>query len=174
MIDSLDLTEIDHSQPRCIVPLYKLRMVRDGNPVLEPPVVVTSPKVVANVVAACVEGAIGEHLLVVVLNTDNVILGVLTVSIGNIKETIADPGDILTPVLVARAPAFILAHNHPSGNPTPSRDDLALFKHVKAAAEIMHRNLVDCIITGSDGKYYSWLESAPYEVMKKSPDWRKV
>lgn len=146
-------------------PRYSMRMVKDGGDPTEE-IVVKTPKVAARIIAGCTEGAIQEHLWVICLNTDNVLLGVVHISSGTINQTIVDPGDVLTPVLLSRAPTFILAHNHPTGNPEPSKEDLATFKHIKTAATVMHRKLVDCIIVGDRERYYSWAEAAPYEVAK--------
>jgi DNA repair protein RadC len=147
------------------LPRYSLRMVKDASAPAEE-ILMTNPKDAARVVAAYTEGSAQEHLLVILLNTDNVMMGIVHVSSGTINQSLVDPGDVLTPVLTARVPAFILAHNHPSGNPTPSKEDLATFRHIKQAADIMHRNLIDCIVVGDNDRFYSWASSHPYEIAR--------
>lgn len=147
-------------------PRYSLRMVKDVGDDSAEDIVITNPKIAARIIAGCTEGAVQEHLFVLCLNTDNVLVSVVPISSGTINQTLVDPGDVLTPVLLSRAPTFILAHNHPSGNPLPSKDDIATFKHIKTAAAVMHRKLVDCIIVGDRERYYSWAEAQPYEVIK--------
>ncbi len=167
MQDTLD--EISHLIPpnslKRFIPRYQLRMVRDGEQPTEQ-IRMNTPKDVARQISVYLEGAISEQTVVVLMSIDNEMLGILPVSAGNLHEAVVDAGDVLTPVINARAPAFIFGHNHPSGNPAPSKDDLGTFKHLKAASEIMHRSLIDCIIVGNEGRYYSWAETQPYEFSK--------
>lgn len=62
------------------------------------------------------------------------------------------------PVILANAAAIIVAHNHPSGEPTPSYEDIELTKRLKAAAELLGIRLLDHIIVGENGRFYSFLE----------------
>ncbi len=169
MQDTLD--EISHLIPQGIdrrrkyIPRYQLRMVRDGEQSAEQ-IQMKSPKDVARQIAIYLEGEIGEKTVVVLMSTDNEMMGILPVSSGNLHQALVDAGDVLTPVLNGRAPSFIFGHNHPSGNPAPSKDDITTFKHLKAASELMHRTLLDCVIVGNEGRYYSWAEEQPYEFAK--------
>lgn len=169
MQDTLD--EISHLLPpanalqRSFLPRYQLRMVRDGEQQADQ-LKMGSPKDVARQISVYLEGAINEQTVVVLMSVDNEMLGILPVSTGNLHQALVDAGDVLTPVLQGRAPCFIFGHNHPSGNPTASKEDLATFKHLKLSAEILHRTMLDCIIVGNEGRYYSWAEAQPYEYAK--------
>lgn len=87
----------------------------------------------------------------------------LTLSDGGLNETVAHPRDILHAVLLHRAYAFLLVHNHPSGDPAPSRPDRELTKRLAAAASLVQVELLDHIIIGrpseSHDSYFSFREA---------------
>ena len=89
-----------------------------------------------------------EQLLVILLDTRLRHMGSHLVSQGTVNETIAHPREILRPVIVKAAFAFALVHNHPSGDPSPSRADESLTCRVKEAAAIMQIRFVDHIVIG--------------------------
>ncbi len=91
-----------------------------------------------------------EHLVVLLLDTRCRLLGHHLVSVGSLTETIGEPRDILAPVLCcAAAGGFLLMHNHPSGDPNPSRSDHRLTGRVKAAAQLLRLPFHDHIIAGA-------------------------
>ena len=93
-----------------------------------------------------------ESLVVILLNTRLYPFAWHRVSLGSGNETIAHPRDILRPAITGAAYAFILAHNHPSGDPSPSRPDRDLTRRVADAASLMQINLIDHIITTDLGR----------------------
>lgn len=105
------------------------------------------------------EGTINhrEYFKVVFLNQAQEVLGYTQISEGGLTETCADVRIILQAALLANATALILAHNHPSGNPRPSRQDIALTRQVKEAAGIMRITVIDHVIL-TDDNYYSFAD----------------
>lgn len=99
-----------------------------------------------------------EVIRVVLLNTKNRMIQVVEVSKGTVDQTIAHPRDILKAALQFSASGFILVHNHPSGDPTPSSADYAVTKNLREAARIMKIEFVDHVIIGSE----SGEESDPF------------
>jgi DNA repair protein RadC len=75
------------------------------------------------------------------------------------RSTLVDPRGVFLPALLANAAAVVVGHNHPSGDPTPSPDDLALCGRLRAAAELVGVALVDFVIIGEGGRYYSFQET---------------
>lgn len=73
-----------------------------------------------------------------------------TISVGSVNESIAHPRDILRPVIARGAHGFILIHNHPSGDPSPSRADLEVTRLVADASKLMQLRFVDHIIIGRE------------------------
>lgn len=98
-----------------------------------------------------------EHLVVLLLNKKNEIMRIHNVSQGGLDSTVASPREVLRPALRDGAAAVIVCHNHPSGDPAPSRDDIALTKRLAEAAELLGLQLLDHIILG-DGRHVSLAE----------------
>jgi DNA repair protein RadC len=92
-----------------------------------------------------------ERLIVILLDGQHQIVAVETVTTGSGAFTIVDPAQILRLVLAFRAPAFALAHNHPSGDPTPSWQDLEVTRKTTRAADAVGVRLLDHVIVASRG-----------------------
>jgi len=102
-----------------------------------------------------------EYVLLILLDTKLQASRTIEISKGNASTALCEPRDILHHVLINQAPAFALVHNHPSGDPTPSRQDATLTKNISRSCEIMHVRFVDHVIIGrpSDNRrlpYYSF------------------
>lgn len=99
---------------------------------------------------------ITESCIVVFMNRANISIGWMKVSQGGIAGTIVDVRLILATALKCGASAIILSHNHPSNNMKPSEEDKRITEKVKQGGAIMDIVLLDHIIIGSDGGYYSF------------------
>lgn len=99
-----------------------------------------------------------EHLVVLTLDTKHRLTGYHLVALGSLNETIAHPREVLRPVIVCGAYGFILMHNHPSGDATPSEADRRLTLRLNEAAQIMLVHFIDHVIVGDAGKYFSFRE----------------
>lgn len=105
-----------------------------------------------------------EGVFVLLLDTRSCIIRKCTISLGSLNESIAHPRDILRPAIVHQAHAFILAHNHPSGNPAPSRADDQTTTRIADAAQLLGIQFYDHIIMGTptslmSRNYYSYKAS---------------
>jgi len=98
-----------------------------------------------------------EHLVCLYLNARNVLLKKETVSIGTLDKGLIHPREIFGPAVELRSAGIILIHNHPSGDPTPSKQDKEIFNKIIEAGKIMGVNVLDFIIVG-DKKNYSFFE----------------
>lgn len=98
-----------------------------------------------------------EHFLCVSLNGANEVITVRTVSVGLVNRALVHPREVFADPITDRASAVIVAHNHPSGNLSPSRDDIAVTHQLKAAGQTLGIRVLDHIIFNHDG-YYSMLE----------------
>jgi DNA repair protein RadC len=90
-----------------------------------------------------------ESLRVILLDTRLCLLRVEEIALGSLTDCIAHPREILRHVIIGSAHGFILVHNHPSGDPTPSEADRRLTIRIADAARIMQVNFFDHIILGS-------------------------
>jgi DNA repair protein RadC len=91
-----------------------------------------------------------ESLRVVLLDTRHRLLHAEEVSLGTINESLAHPREILRPAISHGAYAFVLVHNHPSGDPTPSEADRALTRRIREAADLLQIHLLDHVIIGRE------------------------
>lgn len=92
-----------------------------------------------------------EEFKVLLLNRANRVLGVFQVSLGGVAGTVVDTGIILAAAVKANASSMILAHNHPSGNLQPSRQDEEVTKKIIGAAQFLNMKIHDhVIITAED------------------------
>ncbi|WP_297790386.1 DNA repair protein RadC [uncultured Anaerococcus sp.] len=96
-----------------------------------------------------------EHFVAILLDTKNVIIAEETISIGDLSSTIVNPREVFKPAIKKSAKSIVLVHNHPSGNPTPSMEDLQITKRLVDAGEILDISVLDHIIIGKD-KFYSF------------------
>lgn len=103
-----------------------------------------------------------ESLRVVLLNTKYKLIRVQEVSKGTVNESLAHPREILRQALIYSAFAFILVHNHPSGDPSPSRADRRITDTIREASQLMQIEMLDHIIFGAASQehppYFSFRE----------------
>jgi DNA repair protein RadC len=109
---------------------------------------VGNPKDVLQIVRPRLAYREQEYMLVLVLNTRNQVLDVVEVYHGSINGIQIRVGELFTPALRRNAAAIILAHNHPTGDPQPSPDDIAITKAVVEAGELLDVQVLDHLIVG--------------------------
>lgn len=98
-----------------------------------------------------------EYLVCLYLNARNALLKKETISIGTLDKSIIHPREIFGPAVELRTAGIILVHNHPSGAPSPSEQDIEVFNKIIEAGKIMGINVIDFIIIAGD-KIYSFFE----------------
>ena len=98
-----------------------------------------------------------EEFKILLLNTKNIVMRVVPISSGGLDATLAQPRDVFRPAIRDAAHAVIVCHNHPSGDPEPSRDDIALTKRLDEAASLLGIRFLDHVIFG-DERYVSLKE----------------
>jgi DNA repair protein RadC len=81
------------------------------------------------------------------------------VSIGGVDMALVSAKDIFKGVLLSNSVGFVLIHNHPHGNPTPSNNDRKIMERLEKQSEIMEIELFDFIIIGDGGRYWSWRDN---------------
>jgi DNA repair protein RadC len=99
-----------------------------------------------------------EHFLAVLLNTRHLPIGVELVSIGSLSASVVHPREVFRPAVLASAASMILVHNHPSGDATPSEDDLEITQRLCRVGETLGIEVLDHIVLGS-GKPFSFREA---------------
>lgn len=120
---------------------------------------ITSPQDIANLFMEQMRYYKKEFFKVLLLNTKNEIIMIENVSIGNLNSAIVHPREVFTLAIKKSASSVILVHNHPSGNPEPSKEDIQLTKRLIHAGEIIGIEVLDHLIIG-DGLYLSFKEES--------------
>jgi DNA repair protein RadC len=90
-----------------------------------------------------------EHFVAFLLDTQNRLLAVHHVSTGSLSASIVHPREVLGPALREGAASLIVAHNHPSGDPTPSKEDVYLTRQLAEGARLLGLKLHDHVVVGS-------------------------
>lgn len=91
-----------------------------------------------------------EELRVVLLNTKNVVVSCTTVYVGNLAGSLVRVGEVFRDAVRRNAAALMVVHNHPSGDPTPSAEDLRITRELSEAGRLLDIGLLDHVIIGQD------------------------
>lgn len=116
-----------------------------------------SPEDAANMLVLEMAGLEQEHLRVFLLNTRNHVLDIVEVYKGSVNSSQVQVGEIFKDAIRRNASAIIVAHNHPSGDPTPSPDDVAVTRAIIQAGKLLGVDVLDHIVFGQ-GKWVSMKE----------------
>lgn len=111
--------------------------------------VITSPRDVANLVRAKLAFLEREHFIIVLLNTKNKVISIEEISVGSLNNSIVHPREVFKPAIRRSSAAIILAHNHPSGNPEPSSEDIDVTKRLQKAGKLVGIEVLDHLIIGN-------------------------
>ncbi len=123
---------------------------------------VSGPRDAAKLAGAILAGADVERVLALHFNTKHRLIGVHVVSVGTLDASLVHPRDVFKAACLSNAAALVIAHNHPSGDPTPSGEDKALSARLRQAGELLGVTLLDFVIVTEPGegfRYYSFQES---------------
>lgn len=136
------------------IPRYRVCLVREGAHSSEVRAI-NSPADAYSLLRTYLDGADRENFVAVLLDIKNRIIGIHTVSIGALNTSIAHPREVFKAAILANAAGIIVSHNHPSGNITPSEDDMKTTKRLCDAGTILGITVLDHIIVGEDD-YFSF------------------
>ena len=138
------------------VDIISLRMVKESS-VLYPPRRVITPRDAVSLLSGFLDGWDREAFLVAYLNTKNEPTAIHTVSVGTLNSSLVHPREVYKGALLTNAASVILAHNHPSGDPTPSKEDIELTSSLAGTGKVLGIPVLDHLVIG-DGLYYSFKE----------------
>ena len=91
-----------------------------------------------------------EQLRVLLLNTKNLVVGQRVIYQGNVNSAIVRPAEVLRPAVIEAVPSIIISHNHPSQDPTPSPEDVAITRELTQAAKLLGIELLDHVVIGGE------------------------
>lgn len=119
--------------------------------------VINSPADAAALVQYEMSALEQEHLRVILLNTRNQVLDIVELYHGSLNSSMIRVGEIFKPAIRRNAASVIIVHNHPSGDPTPSPDDIAVTKAIVKAGKLLDIEVLDHVVIGQ-GKFVSLKE----------------
>ncbi|MGW7943947.1 RadC family protein [Staphylococcus xylosus] len=129
---------------------------------LEEKIQITSPQDVANFMMGKMEHLTQEKFIVLFLNSKNVIIKQKTIFIGTLNSSVIHPREIFSEAIKCASNAIVVLHNHPSGDTTPSKEDIRATNILRKCGEILGIDLLDHIIIG-DHTYMSMVEDGYFD-----------
>ena len=137
------------------IPRFDVRLVRDGRVATLEPTIIRRPEDTLPVLEAELSELGYEKFIALALNTKNHVTAVLPVSSGSLNASIVHPRELFQRAILANCASLILAHNHPSGDPAPSPEDIALTRKLIDAGLLLDIPVLDHIVLGY-GRYVSF------------------
>ena len=110
---------------------------------------ITQPKDAADYVIEDMKSLNVEHLKVIMLNTKNIVISVCDISMGSLNSSIVHPREVFCEAIKKRSASIIICHNHPSGDPTPSSEDINITNRLRECGKIIGIELLDHLIIGN-------------------------
>ena len=140
------------------ISIVSIKQVRESSKLYDVEKKITYPIDAANVINAVfdLENEDKEKFGILVLDTKNKVNAAHIVSIGCLDSTLVHPREVFKLAVINNASSIICFHNHPSGDPNPSKEDVNVTKRLQAAGKILGIELVDHIIIGSENRYVSF------------------
>lgn len=132
--------------------LYRLHLVREADYPYELSSL-TCAAVAARFFRPLFEGIDREQMAAAFLDAKHRVIGVGIVSIGSLTASIVHPREVFKPAVLSNANAVLICHNHPSGVPEPSPEDISLTSRLSQAGDILGIRLLDHVILGDDSHY---------------------
>jgi len=134
--------------------IVTIKMVKEGSTLYDVRQIIT-PSDAAGLGRKFLEDSDREQVIVCCLDTKNHPVSLNVVSIGCLNSSLIHPREIFKTAILSNAAGIILFHNHPSGDPEPSQEDINITTRIKEAGKIMGIELLDHIIIGSEGAFCS-------------------
>lgn len=135
-----------------MLPVFRVQLVRESG---VERVELEGPEDVAQIISHYLEHEDREHFVTMMLDVRNRVIGIHTVSIGTLSASLVSAREVFKAAILCNAASVILAHNHPSGDLTPSTEDLKVTEILKEAGRILDIEVLDHVIVGEHGGYCS-------------------
>ncbi|MEO0083668.1 MAG: DNA repair protein RadC [candidate division WOR-3 bacterium] len=155
-IEQLDaVTGIGPAKAMQIKACFELAKRKNLEPENNQDAYIETPKDVVNIISKELADKTKEHFKIIMLNTRNKVIGVSGISIGTLNASLVHPREVFKAAIDHCSASIILVHNHPSGDPEPSDDDLIMTKRLVDSGKLVGIEVIDHIIIGKNG-YYSF------------------
>ena len=142
-------------KPTTLVPRYRLSLVREAESPYTRDLLDRPDAIVDWLWREIYHDAAQEKMSAVFLDVRYRLIGYQVAFVGTLSRTAVEPRAILTAALLCNASGFLIAHNHPSGDPSPSPDDLSFTRRMAEAGELLGIKLHDHLVLGGKGRWVS-------------------
>jgi DNA repair protein RadC len=153
----------ERKTPKTYLPIYRVTLVREGQLSHAKQQIRTAADA-ARLLTVYLDGVDREHFVVLFLDQKNQVIGINTVSMGSLTASIVHPREVFKGAILCNAAALICGHNHPSGNTLPSHEDRVLTARLVSAGKLLGINVLDHVIIGSAGTYFSFADEGLLDV----------
>src|SRR5687767_7817575 len=140
------------------IPGFRIALVREPGVRLAERPQIRESAAAARVLAEYIGEADREMFVVALLTIRHRVIGLHTVSVGCLTSSLVHPREVFKPAILAGCAALLIAHNHPSGDPDPSAEDVALTRRLASAGSLLGIEIIDHLILGEAGRYVSLKE----------------
>ena len=141
------------------IPGFRIALVREPGVKLAERPQVRVPAEAAPLFAQYIGDSDREVFVVAMLTVRHRLIGVHTVSVGCLTSSLVHPREVFKPAILAGCcAALLMAHNHPSGDPEPSAEDIALTRRLTSAGQLLGIEILDHLVIGEAGRFVSLRE----------------
>lgn len=139
---------------------YRLELVKESSKVYNVDSKISSPADVRDYIEQVFKLSIQaeEVMVMLVLDIKNNVIGAFEVSRGSLNASIVHPREVFKRALLLNGASIILGHNHPSGDPTPSMEDISTTERLVEGGKVLGIEVLDHLIIGNNGRYKSFKE----------------
>lgn len=138
-------TAKDEFKNALMPPVFRVQLVRESGKKRSK---LDGPSDAARILCRYLEHEDREHFVSMMLDVKNQVIGIHTVSIGSLNCSVVSPREVFKAAILANAASIILAHNHPSGDLSPSPEDIQVTKTLQQAGKLLDIEVLDHVIVG--------------------------
>ena len=138
--------------------MFTVKLTRSGHIRLSERPQIRSSSDAASIARKHLDHCDREQIVTLLLDAKCRLIGMNIVSVGDLNTSIVHPREVFKAAILANASSLILAHNHPSGDPTPSPEDVAVSRRVYEAGRIVGIDVMDHLVIGDCGRFTSLKE----------------
>lgn len=139
-----------------MLPVFRVQLIRETG---VERVTLEDPSDVADILYHYLEHEDREHFVTLMLDSKNRVIGVHTVSIGTLSAALVSAREVFKAAILCNAASIVLGHNHPSGDVTPSPEDIHVTEALTKAGALLDIAVLDHVIIGEEGAYHSLKQS---------------
>ena len=139
------------------IDIIKLQVVKDGS-IEYGNKAISKPQELAELGLKLVRNSDRENFILICLNAKNFVNCIHLVSIGTLDKAVINPREVMKAALLSNAASIAFVHNHPSGDPAPSPDDISMTNTLGKCADLFQIRVLDHVVVADDGRFESFRE----------------